>query len=139
MLVQRINLDYVRKLILSEGSDSLQDSDSDPEFVLKKTCQDQVESSIDTSSDNDVKINPKKRTPAKVVLNENEDNLCNPFMSESDSSASLTGISVIPSILTLMKMMYTDLMKDWPWTNQALQPTRKEHNQTYPMFRGHHL
>jgi hypothetical protein len=88
LLVQRINLDYVRKLILSEGSDSLLDSDSDPEFVLKKTCQDQVESSTDTSSDNDVKVKPKKRTPVKVVLNENEDSLCNPFISGSDSSAS---------------------------------------------------
>ena len=86
--VQRINLDYVRKLILSEGSDCHQDSDSDPDFLLNKTCHGQVESSIDTSVDDDEKVTPKKRTCAKVVLNENEDNLCNPFLSESESSTS---------------------------------------------------
>ena len=79
--IQKVNLAYIRKKIVSD-TDSI-DSGSDKEFVL---CQENVDSSLDESSeDGSDKGKLKERTEDQVVFKEEKKVNCNPFHSGSES------------------------------------------------------
>ena len=82
LLTERINLEYVHKLISGEASDSVVDSGSDPEFVLKQLSSAELESSSDESSDLE-EVKAKKKTPGEDDLKRKEEYLCNPFISSA--------------------------------------------------------
>ena len=76
LLTERVNLEYVNNLILSEACDSLLDSDSDPEFVLKQMSSAESESISDELSDEE-EVKAKKRSHGEDDLKRKEEHLCN--------------------------------------------------------------
>lgn len=81
-MIEKENLNYLKKVYEGATNVSFEDSDCDPEFDMKN-YNDDASSSVETSSDDEMS---KNKTVGKVKINKEELHQCNPFLSDDDSN-----------------------------------------------------